>query len=354
MATNCGAASCLGDSGYNQGETIRASGVSTAMLIKQAAAVVIAVDNANQLVDNFRRQRDIARRGWAISRQQQDHLQSVFWPREGEFLNEFSVPEAIETVEVMGRRYGGRLAAAVAGAFATRLKEAKCSAPRYCTSANTKNVQDLMMARSVALGNARVLGRSIAFAEYQARTDANYERRMQAVALGRGLMQQAASLYASAGEGLASVGQMLSSRLGNAIQAFGVYNEMRNAANTYRGSISTGGAQPFGNNLDSLQGVQGFGLSSSMQGFTNRNSSDVFADPLFAGDTTGLSADNMKPFPNMQNETQMNEAVVGNRDLIRTGMVTFPVAGITGGSVTVDMERFGLMYADDLVPKPAT
>ena len=180
---------CVGDIGYSIAETTR-SGASVAVgYAKQAASALIAIDNANQLVDNYRDQRDIARRGYNISKQQHDHVKTVFWPRDMQFLNEFSAPEGIETVEVMGRRYGGRLAAAVAGAFAVQLKEAKCSARRYCTSANTKAVSDLMMARSTAIGNARVLGRNIAFAEFQARTDANYERRMQAVARGRGLMQ---------------------------------------------------------------------------------------------------------------------------------------------------------------------
>lgn len=210
----------LFDFGYTAGEGTRTSAADTASFIRQAAAGLIAIDNANRLVDNYRKQRDIQDRMLDISEEQQLHLETVYWPREIQFLNEFSVGEAVEAVETMGKRYAGRLVSTVAGAFAPKLKEAKCSAPRYCTSATTKSLQDLLMARSVAMANARVLGRNIAFAEYQARHDVNVERRMQAVAIGRDLMQQAASLYASAGQGLAAAGSILSGQMSKALEAF--------------------------------------------------------------------------------------------------------------------------------------
>lgn len=77
------------------------------------------------------------------------------------------------------------------------------------------------------MANARVLGRNIAFAEFQARNDVNLNRRMQAVAIGRGLMQDAANLYASAGQGLAAAGSILSGQLSSAIQSFKYAREFR-------------------------------------------------------------------------------------------------------------------------------
>jgi hypothetical protein len=77
------------------------------------------------------------------------------------------------------------------------------------------------------MANARVLGRNIAFAEYQARNDVNLERRMQAAAIGRDLMQQAANLYASAGQGLAAAGSILSGQMGKALEAFSYARNFR-------------------------------------------------------------------------------------------------------------------------------
>ena len=202
--------SCMDGSGYESGEKIRTAAVSQAAMIRRVAALAIAIDNALQAVANYKKQRDIAKRSLAISKAQQKQLQDVYWPRELEFLAEFGTPEAIETVEVMGRRYGGRLLASIAGAFAKALREARCGGSRYCTSANRKMVQDLLLARSTAMANARVLGRNIAFAEFQARTDTNFNRRMQAIAIGRGLMGDAAKLLQNAAGGLASAGNIIS------------------------------------------------------------------------------------------------------------------------------------------------
>ena len=346
---------CVGDIGYLAAETTRSGATVAVGYAKQAAAALIAIDNANQLVDNYRDQRDIARRGYNISKQQHDHVKTVFWPRDMQFLNEFSVPEAIETVEVMGRRYGGRLAAAVAGAFAVQLKEAKCSARRYCTSANTKAVSDLMMARSTAIGNARVLGRNIAFAEFQARTDTNYERRMQAVARGRGLMQQAARLYASAGEGLASVGARLTEGFNNAAQAFGVARQETAYARqvqTYQNERTQSQVQGtlgrFGNNLDAMGGPSAFGLSTSQQDFMDNAVGDTML-----GDTTGLSNQMFNNFPNAQAERQMNQTFVGNKDKARYGTMLFPVIGAPG-VVPVVQEVFGLAHVDGIPPGSLT
>lgn len=364
MSWAIGGINCVGDIGYSLGETTRAAAAITAANIKQAAAAIIAVDNANQLVNNYRDQRDIARRGYQLQRQQQDHLKTVFWPREAQFLAEFSTPEDIETVEAMGVRYGGRLAATVAGLFAEQLKEAKCASARYCTSANAKRIQDLLLARSVAMGNARVLGRNIAFAEFQARTDTNYERRMQAVALGRGLMQQAATLYASAGAGLASSAVRLSGQLSNAMNAFGVAREQGATARAQRDFAQdqvnqavqqgnpAGSVAGFGNNVGALIGPEGFGLASTMEGFSTRSASQTYDSALFAGDTTGLSETGLENFNYMQNERQMNEGDVGNRDLVRTGTIVWPVVSVGAGAVAINIDAYGLMYADDQFPRP--
>lgn len=359
---------CLGDSGYKQGETLRAQAVKTASTIRQVAAVAIALDNANRLVDNYKQQRDIADRSVKIAEAQQKQLRTVFYPRDEQFLAEFSTPEAIESVEVMGRRYGGRLASMVAGAFAKQLKELRCSASRYCTSATKKATQDLLMARSIGIANARVLGRNIAFAEYQARTDTNYNRRMQAVALGRGLMQQAANLYASASNGLAAAGQQLSGQLNSALEAFGyARREYQMANGTLGGSQSyldvlaqgrqeyQSGQYPSGGNYAPAATSQSawtpqFGDASSTNSFMSLSASDTFGGFDVASSWSLSQSNPQTAWTTGQAEKQMNEADVGNRDMARFGVMEYPVKGITGGSVTVSMGDFPLYYVDAYNP----
>lgn len=347
---------CLGDAGYTSGESIRSSAVASVALSKQIASAVIAIDNANRLIENYRDQRDISNRTLAITRAQQNQLSTVFWPREEAFLNEFSVPEPIEEVEVMGARYAGRLASAVAFAFAAQLRDARCSARRYCSSANSKQIQDLMMARGVALANARVLGRNIAFTEYQARTDINLSRRMQAVALGRGLINQAMSLFQAAGRGLASAGQVLGAQLGSALEAFGNSREVR-ANELYRqesgfqdaASVMPGawpgmsqGYAPSGARMPGTVDVGNIGTSFGLP--TGRDMiSNPEASNTMIGDSFGLQL-SQTDFRDAQNESN-NLGKIGNNNLARSGVALFPVIGAPG-SVLIDMSRFPLQYVD--------
>lgn len=213
--------SCLNDTGYKEGERIRAEGVRDAALIRQASAVAIAISNAQQLMSNYKLQRDIADRSLKIAEERQNFLRNVYWPRELAFLAEFGVPEELEEAEVLGKRYGGRLVASIAKTFAERLRREACNMSRYCTSASSKAFQDLRIQQAEVTTNARLLGRLIGFAEVRAREDRNYARRRQAVAIGRGLIARAASLYGSAGAGLAFAGKEISAGLASALETFG-------------------------------------------------------------------------------------------------------------------------------------
>lgn len=363
-------ADCLDDAGYTEGEKIRADAVKQGALIRQAAAVLIAIDNAAQALKNYKQQRDIASRSMKIAEEVQKHAQNTYWPRELEFLAEFGTPEAIEAIETMGRRYGGRLAADVSRAFASKLKEARCGFSRYCTSANKKVAQDLLMARAQAVANARVLGRNIAFAEYQARTDTNYERRLQAVALGRGLMGQAAALYKSAGAGLASVGAELTRGLNSALEFFGYagrndpWNQravMENAARMSgvtatnmdfaRAPYDPGGSQGGITVSDYMRNPAGsnVGALSSWDGLMSADSAAAGGSAINASNAVALGQTNaMSSWQDLQQE-RWNEADVGNRDLARTGSVTYNFTDSDGdrGSITVSMEDFALKYVDD-------
>lgn len=350
---------CLSDAGYSAGEALRAGAVATAATIRKVAAAAIALDNANRLIDNYKDQRDIARRTLAIAERQQEQLRTVYWPREAQFLNEFANPEALETVEAVGRRLGGRMAAAVSAAFARQLKETRCAFARYCTSANKKAMQDLLMARAAGIANARVLGRNIAFADYQARQDTNLERRAQAVAIGRNLLQQAATLYAKAGDGLANVGGILSGQLSSALESFG-YAGARSANVPFNGTVAQGQYEylnrqrpgttmPAGGSNNIGPYADSYGYPSSTTQFWNPEASNTFGN-LGVGSGASALLDSGQPEmrTNMQNERQMHEGDVGNRDKARVGFYTFPVIG--GSAVVVNMGMFPLEHVDAYQP----
>lgn len=344
-------ADCLDGIGYIEGEYIRSEAVKDAANVRRIAAVAIAIDNAARLIDNYRMQRDIANRQMRIAEEQQRHLQDTYWPRELTFLGEFGTPEDIEDANVLGRRYAGRLVASVAGAFAQQIKQADCRASRYCTSDRSKMMQDLLLVRAQTIANARVQGRMIGFSEVQARRDRNDARRRQAVALGKNLIGEAASLYGSAGAGLASVGKELSASLGSALTAFGYasrdpgrsqemenmlsQNEFARAPYDPGGSISNGGRQ-----------IQYESIDDFLMQDPNAASQSVI------GGASGMANTNPTSVWQGQQMERWNEGDVGNRDLARTGSVTYDFTDSDGdrGSITVNMSDFQLQYVDDKNP----
>lgn len=347
---------CLGDKGYQEGEGIRKSGVETAALIRQIAAAAIAIDNANRLVDNYKALRDISDRSLKIAEKQQQQLKDVYWPRELEFLQEFGTPEAIEEIEVMGKRYAGRLVAAVAAAFAKELRKLRCNASRYCTSAYSKSFQDLIQTRSTAIAGARVLGRNIGFAEFQARTDTNFERRMQAIALGRGLMNEAAKLLTKASGSLASATAQTASQLSSALEAFSYARNRSTATTPAAVSRSNAGQTPAASSqADPLSQAQHPGVNTNSDPFAHYVPKfyEPPPDPQF-NVSTGAEWSSPNAWwseDQYRNSTfdQLSEAKVGNQNLIRTGAITYTVPSYPDSIVfTIDMAHYGTQYADNL------
>lgn len=332
---------CLSDGGYSAGESARAAAVSAASTMRSVAAAAIAADNAAQLISNYRDQRDIARRMNTISREAQDQLRLHFWPREEQFLNEFSVGEPIEEVEVMGRRYAGRLVATVAKQFSDQIRIARCNLNRYCTSANKKVLQDLLLARANAYSTARVMGRNLAFTEFRARTDMNYQRRMQAISWGNGMVRQATALYAGAFSSYAAAGQAIADRLNENLGRLGQSLRMGQQARQVQGFWDT--YQPTGRQIGGYAPAPTtFGFQSVQSNFTNPDTSNQIAWDMSSldrgADTTTLFGGSQQQMWNMANN-------MGNEDFVRTGIVSFPVIGMTGGTVLVDMDSFPIMNA---------
>lgn len=344
---------CLDGGGYKPAEQIRADAVEHAAYLRMAAAAIIAVDNAARLISNMKLQRDVSDQQMSIAEENQANLKKTFWPRELEFLGEFGTPEDIEEAQVLGRRYAGRLVAAAAGAFAQQIKDADCNASRYCTSQRSKNMQDLLLVRSQAIANARVLGRMIGFSEVQARRDRNDARRRQAVAIGRDLIGQAASFYGAAGRGLAAAGGEISKGLNSALQAFGAARYDPGISSEMQGMLAqaqfSGGARmpyqaPSTNysQFGSIDALMNADPAYAAEGF-------IGGDPTLLG--INVTTNPHSTWSGLQNE-RWNEADVGNRNLARVGSKTYSFTDSRGdrGSITVNMSDFQLQFVDEKNP----
>jgi hypothetical protein len=329
------------------------------LVIRQIAALAIAVDNSNQLVKAYRRLRDISDRSVKLSENEQAHLEQVYWPREEQFLAEFSAPEEIEEIEVLGRRYAGRLVSSISAGFATQIRALRCGASRYNTSAYSKSLQDIIQARTVALASARVLGRNIGFAEVQARTDTNYNRRMQAVAMGKSLLAEAQTLLGTAGRGLAAAVGDASEGFNSAIEAFGA---ARQDWKSYRNGTLLNGppnedvsAPRFRPTAGQNTGVNPMDVKGAMNNFSSAGTADVAVDlSVGTGIHPNVYANSQPTIHFNQQSERINGGMIVDHDLVRAGTVEFPVKGVTGGTCTVSMDAFGLKFVGDKSPMPAT
>lgn len=340
---------CLSGDGYSEGESARASAQQSAATYKAVAAGVIAADNAYQLYDNYKAQRKIARRANVIKENYQNFLMQNFWPKELNYLNEFANPdthgEAPEDVEVMGSRYAGRLIPAIAKKFAEEIAAAKCNASRYCTSANKKTLQDLLLGRSNAIASARVAGRQMAFKEYRAKLDQNYKRRIAAVSLGDGMIAEAADLFAAALNTYQAVGSSLTNQFNSAIGALGSAIGQRSSAQTRIDSLEALDLQ--GSSV--VYGPSAFGVQDTWAQMTGGGSN------TFGNYNVGLSTSGLNSYNGLSTIYSSNGAdglntsqLINQLDLARSGSYTYEVVSIIPGTVTVNMGDFQLKdYAEN-------
>lgn len=334
--------SCLNNSGYTTAENIRAEAVKYASNWRLAQAVIMAVDNATQLIANYKKQNDIASDAMSIMEQNRAHMKNTFWTRELQYLAEYCTPEELEQVETMGRRYAGRLVSTVSDAFAKQLAALRCNASKYCTSAMNKAFQDLSMARAQAIANARILGRMIAFNEYQQRDDLNFDRRLKAAALGDGLIGEAANFMAKGQTGYANIGTQLASRMSDSITGIGMAWNSRYA--------DPGRSQEQNDMLANLYG----NVQYTPAGFMNQTP-DTGLDMNFQIDSSRIGGfqrsapETTTSWFGQQSQTQMNNARVGNWDLARVGEKTYVDYDYHGKpiKITVKMSDFKLDYMDD-------
>lgn len=348
---------------YQEAESIRAAALKKSQVARQAAALSIAIANATQVIKNYRRQRDISDRGLKISEELHNHLKNIYFPAEIQFLKEFGENggEDIEPVEVMGRRYGGRLRAIVAKAYADKIREFKCNMPRYCTSAVQKELQNLYLERATALANASIMGQNIAFAEYRARFDTALNRRLQAIGLGKGLMDTAASLLKSAGTGLAASTTNFMNNLNGAIRDFrgadvDTYRYdhldiMRRAGGTWEDGVDIqnriySNSQNYQPHVSRT--VQNATAHSTIYG-TNASQSLINNGTQGGRVQQDLGNTKVPTYHNAASDSINTAGDIGNADTVRYGSKTYAVQGSpwTGYYVTINQEDFPIKSVDD-------
>lgn len=346
--------------GYRKAEKIQANGVRYASGIRQAGAVAMAIANATEVINNYRKMRDISDRSLKIAESEREHVRTVYWPRELQFLKEFGTPEAVETAEAYGRRFAGRLIAPVAKAFAEQVRLLKCNASRYCSSAYVQKMQALYQAQASAIANAKIMGYILGFNYAQAWKDLNDERRRQAIGLGKGLFGQAASLYQSALGSLATNSQNAIAQINNAIEAFG---DARRATINSVPRIEEYFPEPEPGTMLGIDGnySNSFGPHNSTREFFNSLTSGLDEVSKSVMDTSlgGLVAkddENTLQFPyhnlyTMQEEGA-NDGIIGNTNLVRNGTATYSFTDSRGdrGSITVNMADFGFGWIDNKWP----
>jgi hypothetical protein len=355
--------SCISNYAYAAAENYRTTAAATNAALKMAGLVAEAATSGQELIDNYRKQHALAQRAQAIAEAIQGQ-QSMFWGAEQQFKNEFTAAEPIEDVEVMGRRYAGRLVSSVLGAFAGKIHEVKCNMNRYCTSANQKALQDIFLMRSFAVSAARTLGRNIAFAEYQARTDLNWERRKQAAALGRKLTGDASGLIKSAGAGLASIGAGHEQSLNSALKGVGLAmirpdlspenpnaraqaGYMFQEETTYQsnnGATMYGPETSYQSNYGSpMYGPESGSLATNISANETMPPSDLIGESDLRNTSAGPYTDDQDLY-----RDGANQNFNGPVDRVRRGSVVFDVIGGEGGVVRVDLDKFEVGYADHL------
>lgn len=212
------------DSGYIIAETARFLGARLSAGIKEGVTVAQAAINSRDAISNYKKLSRISERAISIEEQEQKHLRDVYWPREIQFLNEFTKPRKWDSQTVLAKRYAGRMWAPVAGAFAKKFKELEVNRQRHHGKSYMHAIQELTVTMAQTKANIFVLADRIAFAEVQAVNDTDFERRKQAVALRQGLIGQAAQLMASAAGGLADAGAEAAKSATDAIRALGYFN----------------------------------------------------------------------------------------------------------------------------------
>lgn len=331
---------CLDGTGYGTAEATRAGALSTIAIAKTALAggeVAVSLLNAKQAFD---KKNAVKSQLTSIEEQQQNHLKDTFWPKELDFLDEFTEGQDLEDIDVKARRHTGRLISTLSHKFADKLREIRCRQSRYCTSAREKQITDLYDVQSKAVANARILGYVMGFMDVQRKKDLHDQRRLQAIGLGRKLMDKAATLYGQAVQSLDMIGQQTANTLNSSLEHLGYeFNQYKNI----RENAPTMAPTPGQKRLDqssplAWKDTNNFlaNMNASLDSMYGENLPDSSFKVSNANSMNGGAAYNTPMFSILHGglEEHMNNGIVDNVDKTLTGTATFPVVDDT---VEVDL-----------------
>jgi len=340
--------------GYTSAEYYYAWGAKEVATQRQIAMLANLAIMTAAAIEAYTKQKAAADRTMNITQKQLNRLKEIYWPRELQHLEEFAGnPEPIEPIEVMGSRYGGRLNAAVAGAYAKAILEVECKASRYCTSANEQAMESIFIGRAIDEANARVKGRQIAFAEYRAKEDVNFDRRIKAIGIGAGAIGDAASLAGKAAATFAGQFAQYFGGMSDALKGF-----------AYAARTPYTSSQQFHTDLQ-RQMEQQFGIADFNATYSGTDNSigsgvrmnplgtSLLNDPLMKGNTEARDAFGPGIDINMTAgmerdwfyEQTNNASTPMWMNIDRSGMQTFPVS-MAVAYVTID--QFDFVYVDDV------
>lgn len=356
---------CVDKDGYKDAEKIRFDATKFAAILKGVVAVAQFALSAYEAYRNFKKLWEVSERGIRLEEAQHNFIKQTYWPREIQFLIEFTQPTPWDSQSVLTRRYEGLMWPPLARGFAQKLKELEGNKSRYTGQATMDAIQTLLFARHATRANIATMASRIAFAEVQAIKDTDFERRKAAIAMRQGLMADAIRLMQSAAQGFNQSGN-------DALRAAtGALGTLGNAVGQYQ---NAGTADPFFH-ARTAQDAQRGGDPYNTQGFSlsPAQTQSAGSTDLFNVDSSYLSAEQQdalqintadgNDLQSAQNNSgattwtggttnDIQGAVQGgeSRDLARGGKISFTVWGQT---TVIDLENADLVatsqYRTDMV-----
>ncbi|MGF6599784.1 hypothetical protein P3T23_004518 [Paraburkholderia sp. GAS448] len=200
------------------------SGWITSSSIAQLAATAVAVINTVAALEISRREYEIAKGYYDLARELRDMWNNTFVPCE-----QATVAEACSAplYTPLYDETAGRYIASVKQQFRDALNNIINCSNRFCTGLTQAMLKDAAIAQAQAVGDAQNYAYRYEEARKEAKDDLRWNRRMQALGLGRNLMAESAT-YAKAAEGLfGTLGQQAAMGASGAMYALG-YGGSRN------------------------------------------------------------------------------------------------------------------------------
>lgn len=239
-----------------------------------AASTAVAAINTAAAIKIANQQYQIAKGYLDLAKEMREYWNNSYKPCEVKMVAEAcSAPLYEPQYQVTAGRY----VAAVRQQFKNALDDASRNASRYCTGLSAMLARDMAVAEATAVGSAMNFGYRYEEARKEVLDQVRWDRRNQALGLGRDLITQSAKYSDMANGALSSLGDQAGRAAAGAMQSLG-YSQVRNDG------ISTGVIS--GANTGS--GSSGVALGRSGGGHTFSGTSQVGARGTFGGSSTTI------------------------------------------------------------------